>query len=360
MNRDENPTSHTKHGFTLVEMLAVISIITLLISILLIALSGALTESRRAQTSSIMQSIETGVEQFRNDVGYLPPQVLAGSDWSTSDGSISTPSLELGTGSIASVPDLQAIDERTSTNLEARVGRYMSDFTVSVYLMGIGDFNGDSNDGTAIIGAQAEQAALNDGIAGPGIKAPGPSKAWKSTDALSSGLLEHEAQPTGRTFGPYLDPGTFAPYLQFDETRGLYRIVDAFDTPIRFYSGLPNRTNTGDATLLRMPPELWTEAWASAAVAGNSPEAGDDRELLGAEYVLLSAGTQIEDYRSAANQTFAFFGDVLLDDSDEATIISIANPLLNTASFDFAQVNSGSYQDVLFLEAIRSNVRLAR
>lgn len=374
MIRDSRRThseTAVRGGFTLVETLAVVAIIGVLISILLVALGGALTESRRTQTTTMMQAIETGVEQFKNDLGYLPPQVLGGAGW-TASGEISTPSLTaLTDAAYANVPAVQAVETRGSGSLSTgQFGRYQSEFTIVAYLMGIGDFNGDGNTGAGTIGLNANLAALNDGVGGPGIKSPGTTKAWKSTEDLvgASPMLTHEASPAGQTYGPYLDIGRFEPFLDLDTSANLYRILDPFDSPIRYYSGLPNRDGNdlgAEPSLLRMPPELWTAEWAAASVSaetgsGPTPLAGDDRDLLGAEYVLLSSGTDIETYRTTSNETFAFFGDIVLGDTDQPIVIDIADPVVPSASFNFTQVTGDNQQATLFLRALESNLRLTR
>ena len=48
------------------------------------------------------------------------------------------------------------------------------------------------------------------------------------------------------------------------------RLLDPFGSPIRYYSGMPNRDDAGNPTLLRMPPELWTGTWADDATCAVS------------------------------------------------------------------------------------------
>ena len=60
-------------GFTLVELVVVMGIIALLVSVLVIAVSGARESARVASTSTTMNSMVQGMVAFREDVGYLPP-----------------------------------------------------------------------------------------------------------------------------------------------------------------------------------------------------------------------------------------------------------------------------------------------
>jgi len=65
---------HTTNGFTLVELLVVIGIITVLISILLPALSKARASAVRIQCAAQMRQISAAVLMYVNEnKGYLPP-----------------------------------------------------------------------------------------------------------------------------------------------------------------------------------------------------------------------------------------------------------------------------------------------
>jgi prepilin-type N-terminal cleavage/methylation domain-containing protein len=54
-------------GFTLVELLTVIAIIALLIGILVPSLAAARNQARNASTASLVKTLESGCEQFRNE-----------------------------------------------------------------------------------------------------------------------------------------------------------------------------------------------------------------------------------------------------------------------------------------------------
>ena len=72
-HRQDKPTRRTEGGFTTIELMVVIGIVTMLLGILLVALNGATRSAQSANTRALMNSMKTALVTFRNDIGYLPP-----------------------------------------------------------------------------------------------------------------------------------------------------------------------------------------------------------------------------------------------------------------------------------------------
>lgn len=62
----------SKNGFTLVELLITISIITILSAIGLVAYSSVVKQGRDSKRQSDLRSIQSALEQYHNDQGFYP------------------------------------------------------------------------------------------------------------------------------------------------------------------------------------------------------------------------------------------------------------------------------------------------
>jgi len=149
-------TRGSRAAFTLVELLVAIAIIALLIGIVVAALFGAQAFARRAAGTAQLQTIASGLDTFRNDIGYLPPLISALN--ATTD-AIETPE------TLAAREDTRA-KKRSTLAQEYRNARYMSEWSLAAYLLGEGDLNGDSDTNPADLDK-------DDGKQGLGIRNPG-------------------------------------------------------------------------------------------------------------------------------------------------------------------------------------------
>lgn len=71
--QNHNPTSAGRSAFTLLELLAVIVIISILISLILPALSGAFRSANVAEVSAEFTQIDSAIQAFKQDFGGIEP-----------------------------------------------------------------------------------------------------------------------------------------------------------------------------------------------------------------------------------------------------------------------------------------------
>ena len=65
-------TPRKTHGFTLVEILVVVSIIGLLAGLAIPAVGGAMHAARKAKVTAMAQQVRTALVQFNTEYGYFP------------------------------------------------------------------------------------------------------------------------------------------------------------------------------------------------------------------------------------------------------------------------------------------------
>lgn len=343
------PTSRQARGFTLIELLVAVLIIVILVSILAVSLSGALNSARRSRTVAQIQSIASALDAFEVDFRYAPPLVTPNL--------VTPPTNPTRVGLVT--PETYAQSQGNPSNLDTyfRDARYQSEYTLAAYLLGIGAFNPDETDDE---GVASGSTALHDGVPGPGFKSPGPLRSWKVR--LPNGQIRHEPQLTGRTYGPYLDLGTMQDALEFDEDRGLFKIIDVWGNPIRYYSGWTGfRIVNGNRqpTLDEIPLELRStnSITAQADGANISDLLGFDDDIRTASYALLSAGASPDrffgtnPFTNQQNTNISPFGDVLFS-SDGTTRI-----LPNTVG-QFQGLNADERRS--FEEQVQSNLRYVK
>ena len=72
MNLSKRPMILSQHGFTLIEMLIVISIIVILAGLAFPAVNGAIHSARKAQAKSTVAQIAAAVSAYETEYGKLP------------------------------------------------------------------------------------------------------------------------------------------------------------------------------------------------------------------------------------------------------------------------------------------------
>ena len=302
-------------AFTLIELLVVIGVIGLLVSIVLVAGSGALSSSKKTQTERFLVSIASGLEQFKGDFGYYPPLL--------------NPPPGGGNSALPPVNSPARAVVVTESGPNAYVARptgdlkrkgYFSIHSLSAYLIGVGDLNyggKEVNDDPNT--PNVREVNLDDGADGPGFRNPGPDKSWGGAMGRngSNGEIPETGKPipdqSGRTYGPYLDIAqgkglraarqeTFAAGRQDEAAdpehvaKGMYFLTDRWDKPIRYYRHWPTKglagsgAAAGKPSLNEVPLELLSYSAAGAYGEASDVNPQADATLLGAEFALLSAG----------------------------------------------------------------------
>ena len=185
-------THVTRHGFTIIELMVVVSLIIVLLSLIIVALNRSQRAAQRINTQALMHSITQALIQFREDVGYLPPILDENRDL------MEPPSLNPGTF------DTEIQDWHSST-------------TLADYLIGYGpesaDGYGNESDAT---------------IPSPGIRHPGSDGVWEATlyGAQDGSFGARNSQLGSGGLGKILGP-----YLQLDNPRLLVAIDFSVDPP---------------------------------------------------------------------------------------------------------------------------------
>src|SRR5690606_7307297 len=163
------------------------------------------------------------------------------------------------------------------------------------YLLGAGDINGRVGDSSSAATSTPNPGANNDfddGAAGPGIRAPGPDRSWGGAADRSN----HAPSRVGRVYGPYLDQASVSEQMRLEPQTGLFKIVDVWGQPIRYYHGWPTLDPTTRTTsLARVPVELRSGEGVQAQIDNNGQaDLAIERPALNSRFMLVSAGRPVE------------------------------------------------------------------
>lgn len=299
-------TRTTRRAFTLLEVLVTVSIIAVLLTIVIVSFGRVRDEAKRSICDRLLTNIQQAVDVFEKDTGYAPPLLVP--DDPAYAFQTSMPSSRVQT----IVPEAQADPQDALLR-----SRYLSEYSITAYLIGIGDLDGDA--GTGINGV-FPSTELDDGKDGDGIRNPGRDKSWGG----AVNRANHMAETTGRVFGPYLDVASLGDDLRVDEFTGMYRIYDAYDSPIRYYRYWPKFVYNADSrvqSVVEIPYELLDFGNLAAHIEfGDSLSLTANRDLFASEYMLVSAGAEPLDYvRAPSGRPLEAFGDMAFDESSGQT-----------------------------------------
>lgn len=287
---DHRPWSG-RRAFTLVELLVVIGVVVILIGLLLAGLARAYRYARESQTSRVMQNIGSAIETFRTDFNYLPPLLVDPmfdpiAATATSPRNFRVPEAMVGPG----LPFSSLDDILVATSTRTIPFRFHSEYTIATYLIGLGDTDGSSFD----TDMSNDGDDIDDGAPGPGIRAPGPDHSWGGGMDRQMQSAKRAKSQAGRVYGPYLDVASLGKSLERDPTTGLFRILDVWGHPIRYYKGWYTRSaaDPSQPSVGRVPVELRTARGVEFQFnSGGMVDFTLEQSVLAAPYMLLSAGS---------------------------------------------------------------------
>jgi len=324
-------------GFTLVELLVVISLIALLVSILISGLNRATKTARRAASRRSASALAQAVDQFRNEFGFLPPLVHDGLGVSAGDnayrpllpnGGVSEdgPTFkhdEPGIGVFSTVVvwsdglDFNFFRRRSGTGADqiklasggqwdddaAWEDRRYSKYALAYYLTGVLDRDVD-------------------GVRGPGFARPvidgsflGVGYPVGSSRDRFEPFMDVDRRGV-RVATDYIEPNEYPEHLLDDSDppsrdsvysdyqdyqRGsLFALVDSFGTAFRYYRWEPGRFVNGQLVVenaldLNIPPVLidpvvLAKVHNDLAQLDVADLTGGDVKLRDARYAIVSAG----------------------------------------------------------------------
>lgn len=223
-----------RRGFTILELLVVLAIISILSGLLIVAVGGARGSARGAVTKARMSAMIQATDRFEGDTGYLPP--LLDNDRSALDGL--EPTYRTGSDGPAYLERMQGWYSYTSP---------------AEYLLGYG-------------------TALQDGFEGLGIRHPEGDGYWGavrhdgSGDADGVGRLAERCPPQPPPSGAFSDPRgpVLGPYLEIDDESMVGALggdVDGWDGSLDASTGQPMVYMAGDTGYNADAPKVILDGW---------------------------------------------------------------------------------------------------
>ena len=284
-----NPTANRagRRAFTLIELLVVISVVVLLIGILTVALRGVVGAARAAAERQTVVSLKVGVEQFKKDMGFLPPMIK---DFNPAYDTAAVPSQASPPIGYARTPIYTSNDE----------------YGVNSFSFSLAARNATDRD---YLRADQLNTAAIDSAGNPDLRFSEYSLAWYLAGALAT-TYEQDSQAlpvdgfagptmgkvtrggafeTGRgSFGPYFDVGDSADVISqpsgTELAEGRVSLRSRSGPAFRYYRWLPGRT--GETRVLFDSGQELTQLNVPALVGDPSA----NPQLRNAEYAIVSAG----------------------------------------------------------------------
>jgi len=199
MNRPTNNKSNHRSAFTLLELLAVITIISILLALILPAIGGAMRNARNAEVSAEMTRLSTAITSFKSEYGLEPWSVVV----------------------LTEDPSTTAWDSQSRT----RIRRIWPQYNFSI----VNDFNGDG-DTTDVLTLTASECLV---FFLGGVRTAQP-------DAGLLGFSKNPINPFVRAGGNRTTPHEFTPAQLVDtDGDGMLEYTDSVgdqSTPLLYVS----------------------------------------------------------------------------------------------------------------------------
>jgi prepilin-type N-terminal cleavage/methylation domain-containing protein len=277
------PTARpSRRGFTLIEVLLVVVILTILAALLFVAIGAAVRTVRKASEQQFVRSLATAVEQYKQSVGAVPPLVADGpSDtdgplWVTPPAGQSPRPRIKGEGAGTDLSRVTRflryeLDADTGSNATARYSIY----TLPTYVLGV-------------LGKKY------DGMDGPGFTKPDSDGVFSRAGSVTQPLFD-VSRNTSRLVR---DPSVPATAIGGEDDQACRMVfVDRWNRPIRYYAWLPtvHKAGTGTTNVYATPvPPANNASQAKEVRSYNVPPAVGNPltnpELRSARCAIVSAG----------------------------------------------------------------------
>ncbi len=328
--RSHRPIITTRPGFTLLELLVTVAIIVSLLGLLLVGLGKASEFAKVAKTKSLMQTLMSGLAQFKEDTGYYPPVLGVGA------GGVSVASLPGERGfarDLLRPPTFSNASNPTQNEIDT-VNGWWSVTSLPDYLLGYDTREFDGYGFDALNPSNNSPGSRE--IPPVGVRHPGRDGVWGAAlnpRSMASGAIGFYRQRNpgngaggnpnawngdgvrGAVLGPYLNlkdadilggiAGVDAQgepvVLRAEETADFDLLpkcfIDYWGRPIRFYrrgynaldpSSFSSDFNLGDVIALR--PQSIAPGTEYDGYRDANNDSSSTRALVAAEFALMSTG----------------------------------------------------------------------